>query len=69
MNIMRAVKRAADDDGLREATMTKMEKSIAFSRRSVLKAGGALVVSVGMPIGMEPLLASTPLTRKAPSRR
>ena len=26
MGIMRAVKRAADDDGLREATMTKMEK-------------------------------------------
>ena len=27
MNIMRAVKRAADDDGLREAIMTKMEKA------------------------------------------
>jgi CO/xanthine dehydrogenase Mo-binding subunit len=33
--------------------MTKMEKAAAFSRRSVLKAGGALVVSVGMPIGLD----------------
>ena len=31
--------------------MTKMEKTTHFSRRSLLKAGGALVVSVGMPIG------------------
>ena len=51
MSILRAVKRAADDDGLREATMTKMEKAAHFSRRALLKAGGALVVSVGMPIG------------------
>ena len=26
MSILRAVKRAADDDGLREAIMTKMDK-------------------------------------------
>jgi CO/xanthine dehydrogenase Mo-binding subunit len=34
--------------------MTKMEK--AFSRRAVLKAGGALVVSVGMPIGLDTVI-------------
>ena len=28
--------------------MTKMDKNSAFSRRAVLKAGGALVVSVGI---------------------
>src|SRR5712691_2115678 len=44
------------DDGLREATMTKMEKATHFSRRSMLKAGGALVVSVGMPIGLDTVL-------------
>ncbi len=33
--------------------MTKMEKPAAFSRRSLLKTGGALVVSVGMPIGLD----------------
>ena len=36
--------------------MTKMDKPIAFSRRAVLKGGGALVVSVGMPIGLDTLL-------------
>jgi nicotinate dehydrogenase subunit B len=45
------------DDGLREKHMTKMEKSIAFSRRSVMKGSGALVVSLGMPMGMSTLLA------------
>src|SRR5262245_11603822 len=40
-------------DGLREAIMTKMEKASHFSRRSVLKAGGALVISIGTPIGAE----------------
>jgi nicotinate dehydrogenase subunit B len=34
--------------------MTKLERD--FSRRSVLKAGGALVVSVGMPIGLDTVL-------------
>jgi CO/xanthine dehydrogenase Mo-binding subunit len=37
--------------------MTKMDKPIAFSRRSVMKGGGALVVSLGMPMGMNTLLA------------
>src|SRR5882757_11586589 len=36
--------------------MTKQEKSSAFSRRSVLLGGGALVVSLGAPIGFETLL-------------
>src|SRR5436190_17907426 len=36
--------------------MTKMEKSAHFSRRSLLKAAGALVVSVGMPIGLDAVL-------------
>jgi nicotinate dehydrogenase subunit B len=30
--------------------MTKIEKSIAFSRRAILRASGALVVSVGAPV-------------------
>jgi nicotinate dehydrogenase subunit B len=37
--------------------MTRMEKRDAFSRRSVLKASGAFVLSVGMPIGLESVLA------------
>ena len=39
--------------------MTRMEKHSRFdvSRRSMLKAGGALVVSVGMPVGLDALLA------------
>src|SRR5215216_8209516 len=37
--------------------MTKMDKPAAFSRRSLLKAGGALVVSVGMPVGLDTVLA------------
>jgi nicotinate dehydrogenase subunit B len=37
--------------------MTKMDKISTFSRRAILKAGGALVVSVGMPIGLDTLLA------------
>ena len=36
--------------------MTKMDKPTVFSRRSLLKAGGALVVSVGVPLGLEALL-------------
>src|SRR5436189_4433487 len=36
--------------------MTKMENSAHFSRRALLKAGGALVVSVGMPIGLDAVL-------------
>src|SRR5580704_9892767 len=46
------------DDGLREAVMTLHEKSANFSRRdfsrrTLLKAGGALVVSFGMPAGID----------------
>ncbi|HYW61478.1 MAG TPA: molybdopterin cofactor-binding domain-containing protein, partial [Xanthobacteraceae bacterium] len=33
-----------------------MEKPTAFSRRSVLKAGGALVVSVGTPLALDTLI-------------
>ncbi|MCC6778304.1 MAG: xanthine dehydrogenase family protein molybdopterin-binding subunit [Hyphomicrobiales bacterium] len=36
--------------------MTKMDKTAHFSRRSMLKAGGALVVSVGTPIGLDAVL-------------
>src|ERR1700693_5863358 len=36
--------------------MTKIDKPAAFSRRSVLKAGGAIVVSVGAGLGLEALL-------------
>jgi nicotinate dehydrogenase subunit B len=36
--------------------MTKIEKSSTFSRRALLQAGGALVVSVGMPIGLDTVL-------------
>src|SRR5882762_1931652 len=36
--------------------MTKQEKSSAFSRRSVLLGGGALVVSMGAPIGFDTVL-------------
>jgi CO/xanthine dehydrogenase Mo-binding subunit len=34
-----------------------MEKSSAFSRRALLKTGGALVVSIGMPISLDTVLA------------
>jgi nicotinate dehydrogenase subunit B len=37
--------------------MTKMDKPAAFSRRAFLKTGGALVVSVGMPVGFDTVLA------------
>ena len=36
--------------------MTKMERAAGFSRRSLLKTGGALVVSIGMPIGLDTVL-------------
>src|SRR5436190_20637620 len=36
--------------------MTKHENATQFSRRSLLKTGGALVVSVGMPIGLDTVL-------------
>jgi nicotinate dehydrogenase subunit B len=37
--------------------MTKMEKTTAFSRRAMLKAGGALVVSIGVPVGLDTVLS------------
>src|SRR5215813_13852902 len=37
--------------------MTKHEKLSTFSRRSVLKGAGALVLSIGMPVGLDTLLA------------
>jgi nicotinate dehydrogenase subunit B len=37
--------------------MTRFEKPAAFSRRAMLKTGGALVVSIGMPIGLDAVLA------------
>ena len=36
--------------------MTKMEKPSAFSRRAVLKGAGALVVSIGAPVGLDTVL-------------
>ena len=36
--------------------MTKMDKPAAFSRRALLKTGGALVVSMGLPIGLTAML-------------
>ena len=36
--------------------MTKMEKATHFSRRSLLKTGGALVISIGMPVGADTVL-------------
>src|SRR5215207_4503530 len=36
--------------------MTRQEKAAQFSRRAMLKAGGALVVSIGMPIGLDTVL-------------
>src|ERR1700726_879187 len=36
--------------------MTKIEKTSTFSRRAILQAGGAFVVSVGMPIGLDTVL-------------
>ena len=37
--------------------MTRIDKASTFSRRSVLKAGGAIVVSVGTPIGLDAVVA------------
>ncbi len=37
--------------------MTKIDKLAGFSRRALLKTGGALVVSVGMPIGLDTVVA------------
>src|ERR1700686_5350709 len=45
------------NDGLREDAMTKFENPESFSRRAMLKTGGALVVSIGMPISLDTVLA------------
>jgi nicotinate dehydrogenase subunit B len=45
--------------------MTKHEKIASFSRRTLLKAGGALVVSVGAPIAFEPARAADDATAVA----
>ena len=42
--------------------MTRHEKSAAFSRRALLKAGGALVVSIGAPIAFEDVCAAADAT-------
>ena len=39
--------------------MTKFEKASSFSRRSLLQSAGALVVSVGTPIGLDTVLGIT----------
>jgi hypothetical protein len=36
--------------------MTRIEKASILSRRAALQAGGALLVSVGMPIGLDTVL-------------
>src|SRR4051794_581487 len=45
------------DDGLRERTMGRMDKAAKFSRRTMLTGAGALVVSIGMPIGRTTVFA------------
>jgi len=37
--------------------MTKMDKPFVFSRRAALKGAGCLVVSIGMPVGLDTVLA------------
>ena len=37
--------------------MTKFERPAALSRRALLRSGGALVVSIGMPISIDAVLA------------
>ena len=39
--------------------MTRHEKASTFSRRSVLKAGGAVVVSLGAPLGLDTVIGIT----------
>ena len=50
--------------------MTKMEKPSVLSRRALLAGSGALVVSVGAPLGIDALLAiDEARTRRARSLR
>src|SRR5262249_43752682 len=45
--------------------LTRHERALLFSRRSVLKAGGALVVSLGAPIGLDAVLGVTEAAAQA----
>ena len=49
--------------------MTKFERSSAFTRRSVLLGGGALVVSVGAAVSLDTLLSLQAATRRVRNRR
>ena len=50
--------------------MTKHDNPTLFSRRAVLLGAGALVVSVGAPVGLDTArLDRRRRTRRAPSRR
>jgi CO/xanthine dehydrogenase Mo-binding subunit len=40
-----------------QVDMTKFEQPTDVSRRALLKSGGALVVSIGMPVGLDTVLA------------
>src|ERR1043166_1552949 len=51
--------RRRQDDRLREAHMNTHDKASAFSRRDVIKGTGALVISIGMPIGIDTVLGVT----------
>src|SRR5215208_5582916 len=44
-----------DDDGLREGSMTKMEK-VQLTRRSIVQGAGMFVFSIGMPVGLDTML-------------
>ena len=70
VSILKAVKRAADDDGLRESIMTKMEKPTTLSRRAVLMGAGALG-DLDRRAGRDRNadVASTKHARRAPSPR
>ena len=70
MNILRAVKRAADDDGLREGAMTKIEQTSAFSRRSLLKAAAPWSSPSVRRVGSTPCSSiQRGATRRARNRR
>ena len=49
--------------------MTRMEKPSTFSRRAMLKAGGALVVSIGAPVTFDSRARPTAAMAPPPSRR
>ena len=50
--------------------MTKHEQATNFSRRTLLKAGGALVVSIGAPVDVSiPRMRPTAPPQSRPNRR